>query len=45
MNRTKSKKESVNEKMLTAVLSEKSLAKDWNSKEENRAWKKLKSKK
>jgi len=33
------------EKLFTALASEKSLAKYWNSKEENKAWKKLKSKK
>ena len=33
------------EKMFCAFASEKSLAKDWNSKEEEKAWKKLKSKK
>lgn len=33
------------EKLFTALASEKSLAKGWNSKEEDKAWKKLKSKK
>lgn len=31
----------LNEKMLTALASEKVLAKDWNSKEEDNAWKNL----
>lgn len=31
----------VSEKMMTAVASEKVLAKDWNSKEEDEAWKDL----
>lgn len=31
----------VNEKMFTAYASEKSLAKDWNSKEDEKAWKNL----
>jgi len=31
----------VSEKMATAVASEKSLAKDWNSKEDEKAWKNL----
>ena len=41
----KAKKESMNEKMFCALASEKSLAKYWNSEEEEKAWKKLKSKK
>ena len=35
----------IHEKMYTALASEKSLAKDWNGKEEDKAWRKLKSKK
>ena len=31
----------MNEKMFTALASEKSLAKDWNCKEEDEAWKNL----
>jgi len=31
----------VSEKLLTALASEKVLAKDWNSKEDNKAWKDL----
>ena len=31
----------VSEKMSTAIASEKSLAKDWNSKEDDKAWKNL----
>ena len=31
----------ISERMLTAVASEKSLAKDWDSKEDEKAWKKL----
>jgi len=31
----------VNEKMFTAYASEKSLAKDWDSKEDEKAWKNL----
>ena len=31
----------VSEKMFTAYASEKSLAKDWNSKEDEKAWKNL----
>ncbi len=31
----------LNEKMATAFASEKSLAKDWNSKEDEKAWKNL----
>ena len=31
----------INEKMATAVASEKVLAKDWNSKEDDEAWKNL----
>jgi len=31
----------VNEKMFTAYASEKSLARDWNSKEDEKAWKNL----
>ena len=31
----------VTEKMFTALASEKSLAKDWNSKEDEKAWKNL----
>lgn len=31
----------INEKMETAYASEKSLAKEWNSKEEEKAWKNL----
>lgn len=31
----------VNEKMFTTLASEKSLAKDWNSKEDEEAWKNL----
>ena len=31
--------------MFCALTSEKSLAKDWNSEEEEKAWKKLKTKK
>ncbi len=31
----------VNERMLTALASEKTLAKDWNTKEEDDAWKHL----
>ena len=31
----------LNEKMFTALASEKVLAKDWNSKEDEKAWKKL----
>ena len=41
----KAKKEPMNEKMFCALASEKSLAKYWNSEEEEKAWKKLKSKK
>lgn len=33
--------EMINERMLTALASEKVLAKDWNSKEEDDAWKDL----
>jgi len=33
------------EKLFPALMSEKSLAKDWNNKGEDKAWKKLKSKK
>ena len=33
--------EQVSEKMFTALASEKSLAKDWNSKEDDKAWKNL----
>ena len=33
--------EQINEKMFTALASEKSLAKDWNSKEDDEAWKNL----
>ena len=43
--KTKIKKESTIEKMFTALASEKSLAKDWNSEEDKKAWKKLKLKK
>ena len=45
MKKTKIKKESINEKMFTALASEKSLAKLWNSEVEEKAWKKLKLKK
>ena len=45
MNKIKIKKNQINEKMFTALASEKSLAKLWNSEEEEKAWKKLKSKK
>ena len=45
MNKIKNKTEPLNEKMLCAFASEKSLAKDWSSKEDEKAWKKLKSKK
>ncbi len=31
----------ISEKMATAIASEKSLAKDWNSKEDEEAWKNL----
>ena len=31
----------ISEKMFTALASEKSLAKDWNSKEDEKAWKNL----
>lgn len=31
----------INEKMFTAIASEKSLAKDWNSKEDDKAWRNL----
>ena len=31
----------INERMFTAIASEKVLAKDWNSKEEEEAWKNL----
>ena len=31
----------ISEKMFTAIASEKSLAKDWNSKENEEAWKDL----
>ena len=31
----------ITQKMFTALASEKSLAKDWNSKEDDRAWKNL----
>ena len=31
----------ISEKMFTALASEKSLAKDWNSKEDDEAWKNL----
>ena len=34
-----------NKKMFCALASEKSLTKDWNSKEDEKTWKKLKSKK
>ena len=43
MNKTKNN--SINEKMFCALASEKSLAKDWNNEEEDKAWKNLKSKK
>ena len=33
--------EQISEKMFTALASEKSLAKDWNSKEDDEAWKNL----
>ena len=33
--------EQINENMSTAIASEKVLAKDWNSKEEEKAWKNL----
>ena len=33
--------EQISEKMFTALASEKSLAKDWNSKEDEEAWKNL----
>ena len=33
------------ERIFTTLASEKSLAKDWNSQEEDKTWKKLKSKK
>ena len=45
MNKTKIKKESINEKMFTALASEKALAKYWNTEEEDKVWKKLKPKK
>ena len=46
MNNTKTKENNpIDEKMYCALASEKSLAKDWNSKEEDKAWRKLKSKK
>jgi len=32
---------SISEKMITALASEKVLAKDWNSKEDEKAWKNL----
>ena len=35
------KMEQISEKMFTALASEKSLAKDWNSKEDDEAWKNL----
>ena len=41
----KSKRESIDEKMFCALASELSLAKNWNSKEEENAWKNLISKK
>ena len=43
MNKIKNNK--INEKLFTALASEKSLAKDWTSKEDEKVWKKLKSKK
>lgn len=33
--------EHINEKLLNTLLSEKSLMRDWNTKEEDKAWKKL----
>ena len=45
MNKTKIKKESINEKIFTVLASEKSLAKGWDSEEENKAWKHLENKK
>ena len=33
--------EQINEKMFNAIASEKVLAKDWNSKEDKKAWKNL----
>ena len=45
MNKIKNKKDSINEKMFCALASEKSLAKYWNSEEDEKAWKKLKPKK
>ena len=41
----KKNKSKIDEKLFTALASEKSLAKEWNSKEEDKAWKNLKRKK
>lgn len=41
----KNKNKIEKEKMFCAFASEKSLAKNWNTKEEDKAWKKLKYKK
>ena len=41
----KKNKNKIDEKMFCALASEKSLAKHWDTKEEEKAWKKLKSKK
>jgi len=41
----KNKNKVEKEKMFCALASEKSLAKKWNSKEEDKAWKNLKRKK
>lgn len=45
MNKKKKFRIDYEEKLFPALASEKSLAKDWNSKEEDEAWKKLKPKK
>ena len=45
MNKIKAKKESINEKIFCALASEKSLAKYWNSEEDEKSWGKLKPKK
>ena len=36
MNKTKTKKKPIDEKLYTALAGEKSLAKDWNSEEEEK---------
>ena len=41
----KSRIDAMKEKMFPAIISERYLAKDWNSEEEEKVWKKLKSKK